>query len=491
LNNIICFYDSNHITIDGKTDITFSENVAQRYEAYGWQVQTINGHDHDKIAAAIKGAQKETEKPSLIIARTHIAFGSPNKQDTPAAHGAPLGEDEIRLTKKAFGFPEDKKFYIPDGVKEEFAGHVKNMIPIYEQWKIDFETWKKDEPFAFEEYDKQINKIFPEDISSELIENLSGKDGATRGHSYNILQMLSDMIPGLIGGSADLAGSNKTTLKQYSAIFGHDFSGKNVHYGIREFAMGAIMNGMALYGSGLIPFGGTFLVFSDYMRSAIRMSALMRQQVIYVFTHDSIFVGEDGPTHQPVEQIMSLRLIPGLQVIRPADEIETAEAWLAALAYKEGPSALILTRQTLPNIHKKGIKDFNKGAFVVLDPDQAPEAVICASGSEVSISMEAAKKLNGEGHKIRVVSIPSLEIFLKQEQRYRERIIPSDDMPVISVEAGRTFGWRDLGRNPMLHIGIDHFGASAPYKVLGDKFGFTADAVYDKVKKWLTEQRGN
>jgi transketolase len=303
--------------------------------------------------------------------------------------------------------------------------------------------------------------------------------------------MLADMIPGLIGGSADLAGSNKTTLKQYSAISGHDFNGKNVYYGIREFVMGAIMNGMALYGSGLIPFGGTFLVFSDYMRSAIRMSALMRQQVIYVFTHDSIFVGEDGPTHQPVEQIMSLRLIPGLQVIRPADEIETAEAWLAALAYKEGPTALVLTRQNLPNIHKESIKDFNKGAFVVLDPDQAPEAVICASGSEVSISMQAAEKLNSEGYKIRVVSIPSLEIFLKQEQRYRERIIPSDDMPVISVEAGRTFGWSELGRNPMLHIGIDHFGASAPYKVLGEKFGFTADAVYDKVKKWLTEQRGN
>jgi transketolase len=491
LNNIICFYDSNHITIDGKTDITFSENVAQRYEAYGWQVQTIDGHDHDQIAAAIKGAQKETGKPSLIIAQTHIAFGSPNKQDTSASHGAPLGEDEIRLTKKVFGFPEDKQFYIPDGVKEEFAGHVNNVIPIYEQWQKDLETWKNDEPFAFEEYDKQINKIFPEDISSELIENLSGKDGATRGHSYNILQMLADMIPGLIGGSADLAGSNKTTLKQYSAISGHDFNGKNVHYGIREFVMGAIMNGMALYGSGLIPFGGTFLVFSDYMRSAIRMSALIRQQVIYVFTHDSIFVGEDGPTHQPVEQIMSLRLIPGLQVIRPADEIETAEAWLAALAYKEGPTALVLTRQNLPNIHKESIKDFNKGAFVVLDPEQAPEAVICASGSEVSISMQAAEKLNSEGYKIRVVSIPSLEIFLKQEQRYRERIIPSDDMPVISVEAGRTFGWSELGRNPMLHIGIDHFGASAPYKVLGEKFGFTADAVYDKVKKWLTEQRGN
>ena len=485
LDNIICIYDSNNITIDGKTDITFSEDVAKRYEAYGWRVQSIDGHDHDAIAKAIEAAQKTKDKPSLIIAKTHIAFGSPNKQDTSDSHGAPLGEDEIRLIKKAFGFPEDRSFYIPDGVKEEFTNYVKKRLPEYEQWQKDLEAWKKSDPFAYEEYEHQVKKIFPEDIKTELISSLSGKDGATRGHSSNIIQILAEMIPGLIGGSADLAGSNKTTIKNYSHISKDDFDGKNIHYGIREFAMGAIMNGMSLYGTGLIPFGGTFLVFSDYMRSAIRMSALMKQQVIYVFTHDSIFVGEDGPTHQPIEQIMSLRLIPGLQVLRPADEIETAEAWLAALEYRHGPSALVLTRQNLPNIHKESVKDFHKGAFIVLEPANKPEAVICASGSEVSISLEAAEKLNGEGRNIRVVSMPFYEMFMNQEQSYRDRIIPSDGTPVITAEAGRTFGWESLSKYGILHIGIDHFGASAPYNILGREFGFTAEAVYEKVKKSL------
>ena len=484
LNNIICFYDSNNITIDGKTDITFSEDVAKRYEAYGWQVQVIDGHDHVAITKAIQNAQQETGKPSLIVAKTHIAFGSPNKQDTSASHGAPLGEKEIRLTKKAFGFPEEEKFYIPDGVKEEFAAHVNKILPEYEQWHKDLETWKENDPYAYEEYVNQANKVFPEDIKAELIESLSGKDGATRGHSSTVLQVLAEMVPGLIGGSADLAGSNKTTLKNYSDISKEDFSGKNIHFGIREFAMGAILNGLSLYGTGLIPFGATFLVFSDYMRSAIRMSALMQQQVIYVFTHDSIFVGEDGPTHQPIEQIMSLRLIPGLQVLRPSDEIETAEAWLAALQYKNGPTALILTRQNLPNIHKEGIKDFDKGAFIVLEPEGRVETVICASGSEVSISMDAAKRLNSEGHHIRVVSMPSYEKFMKQEQSYRNSIIPNDTS-VISAEAGRTFGWEAINPRALLHIGIDHFGASAPYNVLADKFGFTSEAVYNKIKDLL------
>ena len=489
LDNIICFYDSNNITIDGNTDISFSEDVAKRFEAYRWQVQSIEGHDHKQIAAAIEAAQNENGKPSLIIAKTHIAFGSPHKQDTAGAHGAPLGDDEIRLTKKAFGFPEDKKFYIPEEVKAEFSDHAKSILPEYEAWQELYKKWTKSKPLEFEEYKRQIGKEFPQDIKKELLDSLTGKDGASRGHSSNILQVLADMIPGLIGGSADLAGSNKTTLKNYTALSKDSFKGKNIHYGIREFAMGAVMNGMALYGSGLIPFGGTFLVFSDYMRSAIRMSALMKQQVIYVFTHDSIFVGEDGPTHQPIEQIMSLRLIPGLKVIRPADEIETAEAWLEALENKAGPTALILTRQALPNIHKASAKDFDKGAFVVLEPNNKPDAVICATGSEVSISMEAAEKLNTEGHNVRVVSMPSPETFMEQEQSYRDCIIPIGTMPVISVEAGRTFGWGDLSRNPMLHIGIDHFGASAPYAVLSEKFGFTANAVYNKVKKWLTKDK--
>jgi len=488
LNKLICMYDSNNITIDGKTDITFSDNVAQRFEAYGWHVQEIDGHDHDMISAAITKAQNVTDKASLIIAKTHIAFGSPNKQDTSAAHGAPLGEDEIRLIKKHFGFPEDKQFYIPEGVKELFKEHVDSTLIEYKNWKAKFENWKEEFADLYEQYEAQVNKVFPADLKEEIFNNLEGKPAATRAHSGKMIQILAKRIPGLIGGSADLAGSDKTTIKDQPALTKQDAGGKNIHFGIREFGMGAIMNGMALYGSGLIPFGGTFLVFSDYMRSAIRMSALMKQQVIFVFTHDSVFVGEDGPTHQPVEQLMSLRLIPGLQVIRPADEIETAEAWLAALKYKKGPTALILTRQSLPNIHAGPVRDFEKGAFTVLEQEK-PDAVICASGSEVSISIEAAERLNAEGLKIRVVSCPSYETFLKQEQSYRNSVIPSGSTHVITVEAGRTLGWGNLTSNPVLHLGIDRFGASAPYKVLGEEFGFTADAVYEKVKSWLKEAK--
>ena len=488
LNKLICFYDSNSITIDGKTDITFSDDVALRFKAYGWHIQKIDGHDHDAISVAIEQAQNATDKPSLIIAKTHIAYGSPNKQDTSAAHGAPLGEDEIRLIKKHFGFPEDEQFYIPEGVRGLFKKHADSTLIEYKNWKAKFENWKSESADIYEQYQVQVNKILPVDLKDKVLKNLTGKPGATRGHSGNIIQIMAKLVPGFIGGSADLAGSDKTTIKDQTAIAKNDVSGRNIHFGIREFGMGAILNGMALYGSGLIPYGGTFLVFSDYMRSAIRMSALMQQQVIYVFTHDSIFVGEDGPTHQPVEQIMSLRLIPGLQVLRPADEIETAEAWLAALEYKKGPTALILTRQNLPNIHTGPVKNFEKGAFAVLEQKE-PDAVICASGSEVSISLEAAEKLNTEGFKIQVVSCPSYETFLKQEQSYRDSVIPSGSTKIITIEAGRTLGWGNLTSNPVLHIGIDRYGASAPYKILGEKFGFTADAVYEKVKTWLKKAK--
>ena len=443
LGKLILIYDSNNITIDGSTDLTFSEDVAKRFEAYHWHVQEIDGHDHEQIAKAIEAAQCNDDKPSLIIANTHIGYGSPNKQDTSSAHGSPLGEEELMLTKEALGFPKDRSFYIPDEVKDAFKSRQEALSADHAQWKTDFRAWGKTAPHKHKKYLAQVAKELPTTLKSEILASLKGKDSSTRDHSGNILQELVTRVSGLVGGSADLGASDKTTLKGKGSISKNDFSGKNIHYGIREFAMGAIMNGMALYGNGFIPYAGTFLVFSDYMRSAIRMSALMEQQVIYVFTHDSIFVGEDGPTHQPIEQIMSLRLIPGLQVIRPADEIETAEAWLAALNHKNGPTALILTRQNLPNIHKESIKDFDKGAFIVLEPKDKPELILCASGSEVSISVEAAIKLNSEGHYIRVISVPSYEKFMKQEQSYRNRII-SKDIPVISAEAGRTLGWGDL-----------------------------------------------
>ncbi|RKY54605.1 MAG: transketolase, partial [Candidatus Neomarinimicrobiota bacterium] len=490
LGKLICFYDSNRITIDGSTDLTFTEDVAMRFRAYHWHVREIDGHNHEKIAEAIELAQAESDRPSLIIAKTHIGFGSPNKQDTSAVHGTPLGEEELKLTKKTLGFPENESFYIPNEVKKEFQAYNDMQTLDYKKWQAGLEKWKSAYPNAYKKYKAQISKNLPVDLRKTILDGLSGKNNSTRAHSGNILQEIAKNVSGLVGGSADLGASDKTALKGKGSITPNDFSGRNIHYGIREFAMGAIMNGMALYGNGFIPYAGTFLVFSDYMRSAIRMSALMKNQVIYVFTHDSIFVGEDGPTHQPIEQIMSLRLIPGLQVIRPADEKETAEAWLAALAYKEGPTALILTRQKLPELHENdhnGITDFNKGAYVIKDTIKQPEAVICASGSELFICMEAAEKLSKEGHNIRVVSVPSYETFLKQEQLYKDSVIPKGSTSVITVEAGRTFGWGNITYNTGLHLGIDQFGSSAPQQILAEKFGFTAETVYNKVKAWLTK----
>ena len=490
LGKLICFYDSNRITIDGSTDLTFTEDVAMRFNAYHWHVQEIDGHDHEQIAEAIKIAQAESEKPSLIIAKTHIGFGSPNKQDTSAAHGAPLGEDELRLTKKALNFPENESFYIPVEVIKEFQAYQETQKAGYKNWQSDLEKWKTTSPDAYMKFEAQVSKTLPQDLRKTILKSLSGKANSTRAHSGNILQEIARNVSGLVGGSADLSASDKTTLKSAGSISRDDFSGRNIHYGIREFAMGAVMNGMALYGNGFIPYAGTFLVFSDYMRSAIRMSALMKNQVIYVFTHDSIFVGEDGPTHQPIEQIMSLRLIPGLQVIRPADEKETAEAWLLALEYQDGPTALILTRQNLPELHENdhcAITDFDKGAYVIKDSKMKPEAVICASGSELALCTEAAEKLTAEGHDIRVVSVPSYETFLKQEQSYRDSVIPPGSTSVITVEAGRTFGWGNVSSNPVLHLGIDYYGSSAPYEILAEKFGFTAEAVYNKVKVWLAK----
>ncbi len=488
LGQLICFYDNNHITIDGNTDLTFSDDVAMRYRAYHWHVQEINGHDHHEIEQAIIRAQQESDKPSLIIAKTHIAFGSPNKQDSSAAHGAPLGEEELKLTKKHLGFPENKSFYIPNEVKKEFQAHVKTVKFIYSRWQTEYGEWKEKTADQYHHYINQARKILPTDLDANIMNTLSHKDNSTRVHSGNILQELAKVIPGLIGGSADLAGSDKTTLKATSAISRDNFSGRNIHYGIREFAMGAVMNGIALYGSGFIPFGGTFLVFSDYMRSAIRMAALIKCQVIYVFTHDSIFVGEDGPTHQPIEQIMSLRLIPGLQVIRPADEVETVQAWLAALRYHEGPTALILTRQKCPNLHQDGNQwdnNFDKGAYIIMETSDQPDLIIVASGSELSISVEAAKRISKEGHTVRVVSIPSFETFLQQNKQYKDAILPPGDTKIVCIEAGRSQGWGDITNNPSLIIGIDQYGQSAPGQILAEKFGFTENAVYNKIKAWL------
>ncbi|MBW6457570.1 MAG: transketolase, partial [FCB group bacterium] len=487
LGKLICVYDSNRITIDGSTDLSYSDDVVLRYRAYGWHVQEIDGHDHVQILNALQTARHEREKPSLVIAHTHIGFGSPNKQDKATAHGAPLGENELKLTKRALGFPEDGSFYVPQEVRDLFFKAVDKKKELYADWQAKYTAWKKADPERYRRYQQQRDKVLPADLEKDLMRNLSRKENATRAYSGHILQELAKHVPGLVGGSADLAASNLTLIKDGGIFSREDRSGKNMYYGVREFGMAAVMNGIALYGDGSIPFGGTFLVFSDYMRNAIRMSAIMEQQVIYVFTHDSIFVGEDGPTHQPVEQLMSLRLIPGLQVLRPADEVETAQAWLKALDHKNGPSALILTRQSCPDLHpnNEGDVNFNKGAYIIKDASGTPDLILAASGSELAISLDAAEKLEREGMKVRVLSVPSLEIFLAQDPAYRDKLIPQDDTLLVCVEAGRTFGWGQLSGNPALLIGMDDFGDSAPYPVLAEKYGFTADAVYNRIKTWL------
>ncbi|MFO7841800.1 MAG: transketolase [Fidelibacterota bacterium] len=492
LGKLICFYDSNRITIDGSTDLSFSDDPVKRFAAYNWHVQDINGHDQQAIAEAVERARKEENKPSMIVTRTQIAYGSPHKAGRAAAHGAPLGEEEIRLTKKALGFPEDKNFYVPAEVKEIFSSYKKEMMNKYAEWRETFNRWKKAEPEKHDAFHKQYEKKISENIEEEIMRSLTGKENSTRAHSGNIIQELAKRIPGLTGGSADLAASDKTTIKDVPSVSREDYSGRNIHYGVRELAMGAIMNGIALYGNGFIPFGGTFLVFSDYMRSSIRLAALMEQQVIFVFSHDSIFVGEDGPTHQPVEQLMSLRLIPNLQVIRPAGEQETAKAWLAALRYKEGPTALILSRQKCREPYreeKSELVHVDKGAYIVVDSRKNPELILVASGSELAPCLEAADMLKKDGTAVRVISIPSMETFLRQDKNYRDKLLPPGNTPIVFTEAGCTLGWGQLTNNPSLFIGIDTFGRSAPYTVLEEKFGFTAETVYQQIKKWLNESR--
>ncbi|MDZ7820669.1 MAG: transketolase [Candidatus Marinimicrobia bacterium] len=490
LGKLICFYDSNRITIDGSTDLTFSDDTVKRFEAYHWHVQEIDGHDQEAVREALNNAREESRRPSMIITRTDIAFGSPNKAGTAAAHGAPLGEEELKMTKKALGFPEDKYFYIPPEVKESFSAYGKTLRKKYREWNSLFGRWKKAYPEQHKAYSEQGGKQFPEALEATLMQNLSGNENSTRAHSGNILQQLAKYVPGLIGGSSDLAASDKTALKAASAVSRDDFSGRNIHYGVREFSMGAVMNGIALYGSGFIPFGGTFLVFSDYMRSAIRLAAIMRRQVVFVFSHDSIFVGEDGPTHQPVEQLMSLRLIPNLQVIRPADEQETAKAWLQAIRYRQGPTALILTRQKCPEPYRgerKGFAYFDRGAYTVTDSGNPPELILAASGSELSLCLEAAGSLKQDGLDVRVISVPSLETFLRQDREYRDEVIPPGDAKVVCVEAGSTLGWGQLTRNPALFIGVEGFGRSAPSTVLAEKFGFTPETLVHKIKNWLAK----
>ncbi len=485
LGNLICIYDDNGITIEGKTNLAWSEDVNGRFTATGWHVQKIDGHDYGQIVAALKAAKDEKERPSIIIATTKIAYGSPAKQGSSSAHGSPLGKDEIAATRANLGWTS-APFEIPQEVRDVCAGRVDELKLRYAAWERGFEAWHAANPEKAAMWDQMWHKQLPAGLTEELVAAVAGKDGATRSLSGTVIQKAAALLPFLAGGSADLSPSNNSDIKGETSVQAGQFGGRNLHFGIREHAMGAVMNGMSLYGC-FVPYGATFLVFSDYCRSAVRLSALMNLQAIYIFTHDSFFVGEDGPTHQPIEHVASLRLIPGLNVIRPADGIETAMAWDAALRRMDGPTALILSRQKLPVIKRTAgfvNQDVNKGGYAVVAVEADTNLVILASGSEVHVAVEAAESLATAGIKAAVISVPCLDTFMEQPEAYRASLLPSG-VARVALEAGRGESWGRLIGCDGLFIGVEHFGASAPGEVLAEKFGMTASLVADKIKSFL------
>ncbi len=484
LGNMVYLYDDNSITIEGTTNLAWSEDVAKRFEAAGWHIQKVDGYDHAALTAALQNGINETAKPSLIIATTQIAFGSPGKQGSSGAHGSPLGKDELAATRKNLNW-ELEPFQVPAEVRELCAARVAAMKQTYDAWQAGFAGWRTANPDKAALWDATWQKQVPEDLAQQLLASVAGKAGATRALSGAVLQKAAELIPALAGGSADLAPSNNSDIKGGGSVQPGAFGGRNLHFGIREHAMGAVCNGMALYGC-FIPYGATFLVFSDYCRPAVRLSALMQQQVIYIFTHDSYAVGEDGPTHQPIEHTASLRMIPGLQVIRPADGVETALAWYAALKYHNGPTALILTRQALPVLpHAEGADQTLplQGGYILTDAAN-PAVVLMASGSEVSLALEAAKLLAGKGLAARVVSVPDLGTFMAQPLEYRRSVLPAG-VKRVAIEAGRGESWGRLLGEEGLFIGWEQFGASAPADVLAEQFGLTPSKVADRVAAFL------
>lgn len=486
LGKLIYLYDDNHISIEGKTDIAFTENRLQRFEAYGWHVQQVeDGNDLQAIEDALTAARNETDRPSLVAVRTSIGFGSPNRQDTAKAHGEPLGDEERRLTKEKLGWPQEPTFYIPEEALSHFRKSVDKGLELEQQWTESFRSYLNEFPDLGSMFEKQIKGELPQDWDKEIpVFPADPKGKATRVISGQVLNAIAKNVPALMGGSADLAPSNKTWIDNEENFQAGSYDQRNIHFGVREFGMTAVLNGMALHG-GFIPYGGTFLIFSDYMRPAIRLAALMKQHVIYVLTHDSIGLGEDGPTHQPIEHLASLRSMPNVTVLRPADANETAEAWKFAIKSNKGPTVLALTRQSLPTLDRTVFGPaelLHRGAYVIKDVNGTPDAIILASGSEVKLALEAAETLAQDGVAARVVSMPSWELFDDQTQEYKNSVLPENVKARVSIEAGATQGWHKyLGMNGIA-IGLDHFGASAPINDLFTNFGITADSVVQAVK---------
>ena len=479
LGKLVAIYDDNQISIEGSTDITFTESVPDRFKAYNWHViDDVDGHDITAVKEAIAEAKEVSDKPTLIVAKTDIAKGAPNKVGTSAAHGAPLGEDEIKGMKEAIGLPVDEKFYVSDEIKKYFAQHKKELVAKAEKWQEKFEQWAKANPELKEKWDAGLNLELPADLD-ELVNALEiDTPLSTRKASGATLREIADNIPYLVGGSADLAPSTKTYLDKYGEIQAGEYEGRNFRFGVREHAMAAMVNGISLHG-GLRPFCATFLVFTDYMKSAMRMAALMEQPVVYVLTHDSLYIGEDGPTHQPVEHVETLRLIPNLKVLRPADAEETKQAWLQALDNTDGPTALVLTRQDLPALDTD-MAGIDKGGYA-LESKTDLDIALMASGSEVSLAVEVAELLEDKGYTAQVASIPDRELFAEQKQDYISQVIGDNDTFRVAIEAGVGQGWYQLLGTKHHLVSMESFGASGPGEEVGLKFGFEAEKIANDI----------
>jgi len=492
LGNLIFFYDDNSITIDGPTRITFEENIARRFEAYGWHViDSVEGQDRAGVAAALEAARQETARPTLIVLKTLIGRGAPNFEGRNKAHGGPLGAEETKLTKQRLGWPTEGELIVPDDVREYCSGRgaAKHAERLASDLKL--AAWREGHADLAARWDAARERVMPPDLVEKLVEGLDGVANATRKHSGTVLERLAEHVPYMSGGSADLAGSAAPPIIESAGIVGpaagegvDPFAGRNIHFGVREHAMGAIANGMALDAT-FLPYCGTFMIFSDYMRPSIRLAALQKARTLFVFTHDSIFVGEDGPTHQPVEQIDGLRVIPGLTLFRPADGVETAMAYAYHLERATGPVLLSLTRQGLPGLERPESfepRDVWKGAYIVSDTSEKASVVLLATGSEVSLAVDAAAELTRDGLRVRVVSMPSVELFLEQSEADQDAILPDDGTPIIAIEAARGETLRRFVGRRGLVIGMESFGASAPYEALAEHFGFTASSVAERVK---------
>jgi len=486
LGRLIFLYDDNEVTIDGRTSLAFSgEDVTRRFEAQGWQVQGVDGRDHDGISKAIDAAKGDLSRPSLIRVRTTIGYGSPNKQGKSSVHGAPLGEEELKATKEFLGWPQEPRFLVPDDVRAFWGEVIGGKKAEHAAWKQRAEAWRATHGEQARLLDAHVDRTVPADLAARLLEGADATD-ATRKLSQSMIQKAAALVPSLVGGSADLAESNLTDIKGTGSVGPGQYAARNIHYGIREHAMGSIANGLA-YDGNHIPFVGTFLVFSDYMRPPVRIAALAGIRTIYVWTHDSIFLGEDGPTHQPVEHLTALRAIPNLHVVRPADGVETALAWAHAITRREGPTALVLTRQKFAKIERPVGFDAAKalrGGYVVADPPGA-KVTLVATGSELATAQGAATLLAAKGVAARLVSVPCLTCFEAQPEAVRREVLPAGQRVAV-VEAGRGLEWWKLAGSGGLVVGIDGFGASAPEKSLAETYGFTPEKVAERVLGWLS-----